>query len=152
MIIKNAGSSDLPRLQVVRQLEAWRMAQRLDAQTAGRAEFLMVEENFQVVSFVFLKYSGKQTYPDFPDIEDLYTKEQERGKGYATALLQACEAKAKQKGFGQIGLAASIDPADPARRLYEKLGYQHDGKARYVDGVYDGVKDWVIDMVKNLGE
>jgi hypothetical protein len=35
-----------------------------------------------------------------------------------------------------------------ARRLYERLGYRDTGHPAYVDGVSDGVEDWVIDMVK----
>lgn len=150
MIIRNAESGDAAPLQAIRQLAESLIAYRLAAQTNGIGEFLVVETAAGLVSFVFLKYFGKETYPRIPDIEDLYTKMEERGKGYATALLHACESRSRVRGFAQISLAAGVDPTDPARQLYEKLGYAYDGKVSYVDGVYNGVQDWVIDMIKEL--
>jgi GNAT superfamily N-acetyltransferase len=150
MIIRNVELGDTTPLQAIRQLDEQLIAYRLAAQAKGIGEFLVVETPGGLVSFVFLKYYGKETYPTIPDIEDLYTKVEERGKGYATALLHACESRARMWGFSQISLAAGVDPTDPARRLYEKLGYRYDGKVSYVDGVYNGVQDWVIDMIKEL--
>ncbi|MEZ4737133.1 MAG: GNAT family N-acetyltransferase [Caldilineaceae bacterium] len=150
MIIRNVEPGDTLPLQAIRQLDEQLIAYRLAAQTNGIGEFLVVETAAGLVSFVFLKYFGKETYPHIPDIEDLYTKVEERGKGYATALLHACESRSRARGFAQISLAAGVDPTDPARQLYEKLGYAYDGKASYVDGVYNGVQDWVIDMIKAL--
>lgn len=150
MIIRNAESGDATPLQAIRQLNEQIIAYRLAAQAKGIGEFLVVETAAGLVSFVFLKYFGKETYPRIPDIEDLYTKVEERGKGYATALLHACESRSRARGFAQISLAAGVDPTDPARQLYEKLGYAYDGKVSYVDGVYNGVQDWVIDMIKEL--
>lgn len=150
MIIRNVKPEDATSLQAIRHLDEPLIAHRLATQASGATEFLVVEAAGQLVSFVVLKYYGKETYPYIPDIEDLYTKVEERGKGYATALLAACESRAKARGFTQISLAAGVDPTDPARRLYEKLGYRYDGKVSYVDGVYNGVQDWVIDMIKDL--
>lgn len=150
MIIRQVTREDTLRLQTIKPIDDGQIAHRLTAQAHGQAEFLVVETTASLVSFVFLKYYGKETYPHIPDIEDLYTKVEERGKGYATALLHACENRASARGFAQISLAAGVDPTDPARRLYEKLGYVYDGKVSYVDGIYNGVKDWVIDMIKDL--
>lgn len=150
LIIRNVEAGDGIPLQAIRQLSEALIAYRLAAQSKDIGEFLVVETTRGLVSFVFLKYYGKETYLHIPDIEDLYTKVEERGKGYATALLHACESRSRARGFAQISLAAGVDPADPARRLYEKLGYVYDGKASYVDGVYNGVPDWVIDMIKEL--
>ncbi|MCE7984776.1 MAG: GNAT family N-acetyltransferase [Caldilinea sp. CFX5] len=150
MIIRNAKPEDAAPLQAIRQLDEQLIAYRLTAQAQGIGDFLVVETAMGLTSFVFLKYFGKETYPHIPDIEDLYTKAEERGKGYATALLHACESRARARGFAHISLAAGVDPTDPARRLYEKLGYSYDGKVSYVDGVYNGVPDWVIDMIKEL--
>jgi GNAT superfamily N-acetyltransferase len=150
MIVRNAEPKDAARLQAIRPLDEQLIAYRLAAQEKGIGEFLVVETAVGLVSFVFLKYFGKETYPHIPGIEDFYTKVAEHGKGYASVLLHACESRAKAHGFSQISLAAGVDPTDPACRLYEKLGYTYDGKASYVDGVYNGVQDWVIDMVKAL--
>lgn len=37
-------------------------------------------------------------------------------------------------------------------QLYDKLGFKHEGGKKYIDGVYNNVEDWVIDMEKKLSE
>jgi hypothetical protein len=37
-----------------------------------------------------------------------------------------------------------------AKALYERLGYVPTGERSYVDDVYDGHEDWVIDLEKQL--
>lgn len=151
MQIRNVTPNDRQQIQQVKpKLEPWRIAERLAAQAAGLAEFLAVEADHELRCFVYLKYGGKATHPDYPDLEDLFTRADSRQRGYATALLNACERRVAQRGFTKIGLAASPDPTDPGRRLYVKLGYRPDGRAAYVDGIYNGVEDWVIDMEKVL--
>ena len=109
-----------------------------------------MEENGEIVSFVYLKFFGSDIHPDYPDIEDLFTKESERGRGFASMLIRECEKLAKERGFKKIGLAVNPDLNNSARKLYEYLGFHNVGEKPYVDAVYDGVKDWCIDMVKRL--
>lgn len=61
-----------------------------------------------------------------------------RGQGIGARLLQACIHKAWAKGLTRIELAARADNAR-AIRLYERLGFQHEGIKRRgmrFDGVY----------------
>ena len=37
-----------------------------------------------------------------------------------------------------------------AKTLYERLGYRDSGRSVYLDGIYDGDADWVIDLMKRL--
>lgn len=45
-----------------------------------------------------------------------------RGRGVGTSLLSRLAAEVRRAGFGSLSL--SVDPANPARRLYERLGYR----------------------------
>ncbi len=151
MSIRKAARGDSPQLKEVKPgLEDGRINDRLKAQENGKAEFLIIESDNQIVSFVYLKYFGKVTHPDYPDMEDLFTKESERGKGYGTALIKECEKLSHVKGFKKIGLAVNPTENLHAKQLYEHLGYRHDGKQSYVDGVYNGVEDRCIDLEKSL--
>lgn len=78
----------------------------------------------------------------------MYVQKAMRGRGVATALLRHAEEIARRRGHRSLGL--SVDPDNPARRLYESLGYRHDGGERYLDGVYEGTEEWVINLVKDL--
>ena len=50
-----------------------------------------------------------------------------RGKGYGEELLQALLQEAKANGFTQISL--SVEPANPALRLYERFGFEKVGES-----------------------
>ncbi|MEZ4711157.1 MAG: GNAT family N-acetyltransferase [Caldilineaceae bacterium] len=151
MIIRLATEEDIPQMKQIRLgIEHELIFHRLQMQAKGEAEFLVVEDRGELVSFVVLKFPGTSTPTEYPKLEDLVTRPDKRRRGYARALLVDCEKRIKQRGFHKIGLAADPDRADPGRQLYEQLGYQHDGGASYVDGVYDGVEDWAIDMEKEL--
>ena len=124
--------------------------ERLEKQAEGKVDFLLLEDNGQPVSFVLLKWEGKSTHPEYPDMEDLYTREEFRGKGYGTLLIKECEERARKKFFGKIGLAVNPNENPKAKVLYERLGYKHDGEKTYLDATYNGVEDWVIDLEKDL--
>jgi GNAT superfamily N-acetyltransferase len=150
-MIRKATQEDIFRLcQLKPSLTKEVIKERLTKQNKGEVEFLVLEKNKQIISFILLKWFGKGTHPDYPDIEDLFTRKSYRGKGYATQLIAECERKAKEKGFTKVGLAVNPSLNTYAKRFYEKLGYKHDGKQSYIDGVYNGVEDWCIDMEKPL--
>ena len=149
--MRQANKNDFAALQAIKpELDEKSFLENLRQQEQGQLDWLVAEDNREAVAYVQLKWRGKTTHPDYPDLVDLYTKESARGKGYATQLIQECERLVKERGFTKIGMAANIDPDCPARKLYAKLGYVHDGKEQYVDGVYNGVEDWVIDLEKHL--
>lgn len=150
-MIRQATKDDYTALKEIRQnLSDETIFERLEQQIKGDIVYLVVEENHQLTSFILLKWHGKETHPEYPDMVDLYTKESERGKGYAKLLIADCEKFAKERGFTKIGMAVNPDLNCPAHQLYLKLGYKHDGGQKYLDGVYDGVEDWVIDLEKTL--
>ena len=61
-----------------------------------------------------------------------------RGQGIGKRLLEACIAKAWAKGLTRIDLESRVDNVD-AIRLYERVGFKHEGVKRNAmrfDGVY----------------
>ena len=103
-----------------------------------------------VIGWCLVIWSGKKTHPRYPDMQDLYIKSEHRGCGHGTRMIREIERMAVERGYDRIGLTVNPDDNVPARRLYERLGYQHDGRERYIDGVYNGYEDWVIDLEKSL--
>ncbi len=149
--MRNATNSDLEALIQIRQgIKIETIRERLDKQAKKEVDYLVIEGEGKIVGHVVLHWHGKLTHPEYPDMVDLYIKESERGKGYGTKLIAECERRAKEKGFTEIGLAVNPDLNDSAVMLYKSLGYKHTGVTPYVDGVYDGVEDWCIDMEKDL--
>lgn len=150
-MIRNATDSDLQALTQIRQnMPAETVLERLKKQAAHGVEYLVFESESKIVGHVVLRWQGKLTHPDYPDMVDLYVQESQRGKGYGTKLIAECERRAKERGFTKMGLAVNPDLNDPAVKLYTTLGYKHTGDKPYVDGVYDGTKDWCVDMEKDL--
>ena len=66
-----------------------------------------------------------------------------RGTGVGSALLEALHARARAHGFRQISL--SVEPDNPARRLYERAGYVQVG----VDG--GGSITMLLDLERRPG-
>ena len=124
--------------------------ERLALQAKGYLDYLVLEDNGDLKCFVLLKWKGKETHPEYPDIEDLYTKESERRKGYGSILITECKKMVKTKGLNKVGLAVNPDENCKAHQLYKKLGFNDTGEKPYVDGVYNGVEDWCIDMEKKI--
>lgn len=151
MNIRRVNKSDKGKLKEIKpSITEDKIDKRLGRQSQKKVDFLILEDKGLPMSFVLLKWDGKPTHPECPDIEDLYTKEDFRGKGYGAKLIKECENRAVKKGFRKICLAVNPTQNLKAKSYYEKLGFRHDGGKKYVDGVYEGVEDWVIDMEKKL--
>jgi len=123
---------------------------RLNAVVAGGTDWFICLNEEAVIGWIVVDWLGKPTQPGFPDLSDLYVREMWRGRGVGTALLRFCEAEALRRGYARIGLAVNPTLNPRAHELYVRLGYVHDGGPPYLDGVYDGNEDWVIDLVKVL--
>ena len=70
------------------------------------------------------------------ELEDLFVREQERGRGVGTALLAAAEEAARAAGATRLGFAVTVgNPANSAaRRLYERCGYADGGLGEFILG------------------
>ncbi len=71
---------------------------------------------------------------NIPEIQDVNVHPDHRGQGIATALIAACEKRAREDGHATIGLGVGLDARyGPAQRLYGKLGYLPDGAGLVYD-------------------
>jgi GNAT superfamily N-acetyltransferase len=102
------------------------------------------------VGWVLIHWDGKSSAPDYPDLFDLYVHATARNHGVGTQILQACEQMVREAGHGKVGLAVNPELNPRAYALYQRLGYYVVRQEKYLDGVYNGVEDWVIDLEKNL--
>lgn len=151
MKIRLATTSDIPSITSMKKIEdEGRYLRRIKETNEGRSAYLVAEEESQIIGQVFLKYYGTKTSPAYPNMEDLFVDEKFRNQGVGTALVKECENRVKEKGFTTIGLSVNPSLNQNALSLYEKLGYLSVGNESYLDGVYNGVEDWVIDLVKTL--
>lgn len=112
--------------------------------------WLLHKLNDAVIGWCVLVWSGKRTHPEYPDMQDLFVKHEHRNRGYGARMISEIERIVKARGHDRLGLAVNPDDNPAARRLYERLGYRHDGGRKYLDGVYDAYEDWVIDLEKQL--
>ena len=115
-------------------------------------EWFAAVEDGEAVAWIVVKWRGKPTHPEYPDMEDLFVKEPWRGQGIGTALVRFVETEAKRRGYLKLGLAVNPTQNERAKALYERLGYESTGGIAYLDSVYDGDEDWVIDLEKRLGD
>lgn len=112
--------------------------------------WLLCRTKGTIIGWCVAVWSGKKTHPEHPDMQDLFVKAEYRNLGHGTLLISEIEKGAKARGHDRLGLAVNPDDNPSARRLYERLGYRHDGGKKYLDGVYDDYEDWVIDLAKQL--
>ena len=151
MIIRPVTISDIDRITKLKEIEdKSRYTKRIEENQAGSAAYLLAEQGDEIVGQVFLKFYGTENDPNTPNMEDLLVKEKYRNKGIGTALIDKCEQLCRAKDYKAISLSVNPTLNPKAKSLYEKLGYITISKEPYLDAVYNGVEDWVIDLVKEL--
>ena len=96
-----------------------------------KAAVLAVEVGGRYAGRVTLRHDwGDETsiiekdFPGLPQINALEIDENYRRQGLAAMLVTAAENEARRQGFSMIGLGVEISN-EPAKRLYEKLGYSY---------------------------
>jgi len=157
-MIRPAIPADITQLSVLkqpkdeehRQVYEKVACERMEQSKTQNCLLLVVENHDKILGQVFLRLDGNETEPDYPNIQDLFIAQEQRSKGLGRQLIQECESIARKKGYTKISVAVNPTLNYRAQVLYESLGYVSLGKKPYLDGVYDGDEDWVIDLVKEL--
>ena len=125
------GSSSFTRLKKEMYISDDYETELRDLIKQKKAVVLAVEAGGRYVGRVTLRHDwGDETsiiekdFPGLPQINALEIDEDYRRRGLATMLVTAAENEARCQGFSMIGLGAEISN-EPAKRLYEKLGYSY---------------------------
>lgn len=125
------GSSSFTRLKKEMYISDDYEAELCDLIKQKKAVVLAVEADGRYVGRVTLRHDwGDETpiiekdFPGLPQINALEIDEDYRRRGLATMLIAAAENEACRQGLSMIGLGVEISN-EPAKRLYEKLGYSY---------------------------
>lgn len=125
------GSSSFTRLKKEMYISDDYEAELRDLIKQKKAVVLAVEVGGRYTGRVTLRHDwGDETsiiekdFPGLPQINALEIDENYRRQGLATMLVTTAENEARRQGFSMIGLGVEISN-EPAKRLYEKLGYNY---------------------------
>ena len=125
------GSGSFTRLKKEMYISDDYEAELRDLAKQKKVVVLAVEAGGRYVGRVTLRHDwGDETsiiekdFPGLPQINALEIDEDYRRRGLATMLIAAAENEARRQGFSMIGLGVEISN-EPAKRLYEKLGYSY---------------------------
>ena len=101
-----------------------------DADSKPGIERIVAEIDGEIVGSVALFAPDKQIYEglldeelNYPELRMLAISQQARGKGVATALINECIKRTKEKGFTEMGLHTA-DFMENAIKLYTHLGFE----------------------------
>lgn len=98
----------------------------------GECEFIIAEAKGQIAGFGILVWNS--AYEDFkeehiPEIKTIEVAADYRRKGIATAMMDELEKRARADGCTFCGAGVGLaEFYEDAQNLYEKRGYQPDGK------------------------
>ena len=125
------GSSSFTRLKKEMYISDDYEAELRDLIKQKKAVVLAIEVDGRYAGRVTLRHDwGNETsiiekdFPGLPQINALEIDEDYRRRGLATMLITTAENEARRQGFSMIGLGVEISN-EPAKRLYEKLGYSY---------------------------
>jgi len=114
-------------------------AERFLRQQKGEAIYLIAWYQGEPAGHGYLKWGGSQDEPvsrqlkvACSDIEDLFVLAELRSRGIGSQLLCFAERLSIEQGFTHLGLSVGATN-DPARRLYERLGYQDAFFGEYIE-------------------
>lgn len=72
------------------------------------------------------EYSTSAVRESCAEVRDVFVVEKRRREGIARDIMQALEGTTRERGIMRIGLTvSSSEDAEPARRLYDAIGYRH---------------------------
>jgi GNAT superfamily N-acetyltransferase len=135
--VRGLRADDLPALAATRGGPAWHgdwdhWPRYLAEHQSGERWVLVAPEGEAIVgygSLVWTPHYQPFAQAGIPEIQDMVVAERHRGRGIATAMIAAFEARAADAGRQRLGIGFGLY-ADygAAQRLYVRLGFQPDGR------------------------
>jgi GNAT superfamily N-acetyltransferase len=112
---------------------------RLELQRTGRAVYLIAWLGGEPAGHVLVHLSPRSEQGaavGCAELEDLFVREEARGRGVGRALIAEAEAAAVRSGATGLGCGVSVANPDnaAARRLYEQCGYTDPGLEEFMLG------------------
>lgn len=147
VLVLVADATDWRKLPLIYEMDGYDRAAAGMRERAGweveefrRGDRLLffAEESGRPVGTVGLGFRGKDAGladgVSSANINRLHVVQAYRRRGVGTALMRAAEDEARRRGFRQLMIEVE-EENEPARRLYEKLGFQYTGPGRDPEGL-----------------
>jgi GNAT superfamily N-acetyltransferase len=129
--VRQATAEDLEKLVAREPDEAKHVYERnrYEAQERGEGLLLVAWDGDEIRGRVRLRFWSKYVeivdeFGEFPEINALDAWPQ--GEGIGSQIIDACERITRERGDKQVGIGVVLTNVN-ARRLYERLGYEHWG-------------------------
>ena len=100
---------------------------RLDQYAEDGSTYLIAWDDDRPVGHAHIAW--QRTHVGVPEIQDVFVVPERRRRGVATTLTRAAEDEVRRRGWDRISLSVSAEGNEPARRLYDGLGYRTTGCA-----------------------
>ena len=100
---------------------------RLDQYAEDGSTYLIAWDDDRPVGHAHIAW--QRTHVGVPEIQDVFVLPERRRRGVATTLTRAAEDEVRRRGWDRISLSVSAQGNEPARRLYDGLGYRNTGFA-----------------------
>jgi GNAT superfamily N-acetyltransferase len=120
----------------------------------GAQTYVVAWDGDEPVGHAHVAWTGGEI--GVPEVQDVFVVEERRRQGVATALMEQAERLVASRGHRQLGIGHGIDN-EPARRLYERLGYRDAGHppkrvhgSMLIRGRPVDVDDTIVYLVKDL--
>lgn len=98
---------------------------RLDQFAEHGSTYLIAWDDDRPVGHAHIAW--ERTHVGVPEIQDVFVLPEHRRRGVATTVTRAAEDEIRRRGWDRVSLSVSAEGNEPARRLYERLGYRDTG-------------------------
>ena len=163
--VRDARVEDLAALMALRYADSPAIHRdRIRDADNENLRYLLVVCDGEIIGFGMVILGSPPSWPEpvdadkLPAMNDLFVREDLRGRGIGTFLIDRIERIAAQRGFRAMHLAVQPENNAPAHRLYLNLGYEplqnepREDRWEFTDSdgnVHRGV-EWIVDMQKPL--